>query len=608
MQPADLNVIKEIPGYKVILKTVLKTQIQQLVEQLADHTGEESVILTASVSDGTLSHLGSDSGKVFLEDHDDIKTQFLGFCLKRHHKQKQLEKEKQQQQESLMESANRLLSMPTTPTRFGTGMRPRFTPTRVPPSPRQQFSPRFQTSPRQSFSSPNQGRIQSSPRLQPVPLTGISPQGAQRVGQGNVRHEPYPAARPRRPALNFNQQGRSPNINQKKSTSTMKLPTEPQNVKKINIDPNEVIKIEAADEDEEVQIKTKPPERQLSCETGIKIASVSGATEISTAATAGSAVTTDTNKSSISQAPVVEPSISRAPSISSAPSPSRSSQPVSPTTMPVLSPIPKEENSNSSASTIVNESSDTKISDIAPPEGLSLGSDLSKLTGIPTKTTKTEGLEPSSAASTSTVSQDSSSGDGQSVKVKVEATSESEMELQITGMEPGQMAHGQNNQVPDLQNRMDFGPSTSGMSNVGDVMGTQMNQEYSVPLRTVGHESQFGDVSAAGESVIPEDLSLAMHYASILPDMQAQMQTQLLPLMTYGDSRWQCGDCGKGCQTKFALDMHLRTHTGEKPYACDVCEMRFNVKGNMKRHRLTHLSDEELKPPDQGAPNESNQN
>ena len=53
------------------------------VEQLADHTGEESVLLTANVSDGSLMHLGSESGKVFLEDHDEIKSQFLGFCLKR---------------------------------------------------------------------------------------------------------------------------------------------------------------------------------------------------------------------------------------------------------------------------------------------------------------------------------------------------------------------------------------------------------------------------------------------------------------------------------------------------------------------------------------------
>jgi len=53
------------------------------VEQLASTTDEESVILTASVADGTLSHLGSDSGKTFLENHEDVKSQFLGYCLKR---------------------------------------------------------------------------------------------------------------------------------------------------------------------------------------------------------------------------------------------------------------------------------------------------------------------------------------------------------------------------------------------------------------------------------------------------------------------------------------------------------------------------------------------
>ena len=51
------------------------------VEQLAEETGEESILLTASVTDGSLSHLGSESGKDFLDNHDDIKSQFLGFCL-----------------------------------------------------------------------------------------------------------------------------------------------------------------------------------------------------------------------------------------------------------------------------------------------------------------------------------------------------------------------------------------------------------------------------------------------------------------------------------------------------------------------------------------------
>jgi hypothetical protein len=33
MAAPDMEVIKEIPGYKVILKAVLKAQIQQLVSQ-----------------------------------------------------------------------------------------------------------------------------------------------------------------------------------------------------------------------------------------------------------------------------------------------------------------------------------------------------------------------------------------------------------------------------------------------------------------------------------------------------------------------------------------------------------------------------------------------
>ena len=52
------------------------------VEQLCDQAGEESIILTASLSDGSLSHLGSKIGKGFFEEREEIKSQFLGYCLK----------------------------------------------------------------------------------------------------------------------------------------------------------------------------------------------------------------------------------------------------------------------------------------------------------------------------------------------------------------------------------------------------------------------------------------------------------------------------------------------------------------------------------------------
>ena len=52
------------------------------MEQLSEQVGEEAVLLTASITDGTFSHLGSASGKVFVEDHEEIRSQFVGYCLK----------------------------------------------------------------------------------------------------------------------------------------------------------------------------------------------------------------------------------------------------------------------------------------------------------------------------------------------------------------------------------------------------------------------------------------------------------------------------------------------------------------------------------------------
>lgn len=50
----------------------------------------------------------------------------------------------------------------------------------------------------------------------------------------------------------------------------------------------------------------------------------------------------------------------------------------------------------------------------------------------------------------------------------------------------------------------------------------------------------------------------------------------------------RCRFCGKIFGSDSALQIHLRSHTGERPFVCRVCGSRFTTKGNLKVHYQRH--------------------
>ncbi|CAL4066922.1 unnamed protein product, partial [Meganyctiphanes norvegica] len=55
-----------------------------------------------------------------------------------------------------------------------------------------------------------------------------------------------------------------------------------------------------------------------------------------------------------------------------------------------------------------------------------------------------------------------------------------------------------------------------------------------------------------------------------------------------GRGNTTCHICFKTFACQSALEIHIRSHTKERPYKCNFCDRGFSTKGNMKQHMLTH--------------------